>query len=171
MKNFKFLLLILFVYTSCQETPQAKFERDGISLTSPKGWNVSDEENIDNQGYYLSIEKDGLNSSGVITISWINNELDLNESINIYQNELRNNIISKNSNLTFENQKKNKFNEINTTSVNYTFSILGLKHEGILHFFYENDKSFVICKQEATEDNIKNKKGFESIEQSFKIEN
>lgn len=170
MKNYFIPILILFSYNSCQETPQAEFEKDGISLTSPKGWKITDEENLDDQGYYLSIEKDGPNSSGLITLSWVNGEIDLDKWKSIYKNELKSNIIYRNSNLRFAKENQDKFNDINTTSVVFTVSIFGLKHEGIIHFFYESDKTFALLKQEAFEDKIKNKNGFEFIEHSFKIE-
>lgn len=169
MKNFLILILILFACNSCQETPQTKFEMDGVSLTIPKGWKITDEENLDDQGYYLSIEKDGLNSSGLITLSWINGELDLNEWINIHKDEMKNNIIYKNSNLIFGDEIKNKFNDLNTTSLEFTASLLGLKHEGIINFFYEKEKTFSLLMQEAIEDKVKNKTGFELIERSLKI--
>ena len=170
MKNFLISILILFTCSSCQETPQAKFEKDGISLTSPKGWKITDEGNIEDQGYFLSIEKDGLNSSGLITLSWVIGEFDLNEWIEIYKDELKNNLVYRNSNLSFSNEKQDKFNGITTTSLEYSVSLFGLKHEGIIHFFYENNKTFALLKQEAIEDKIKNKNGFELIERSFKIE-
>lgn len=170
MKNFLILLFILFAHNSCQEASETEFKKDGISLTSPKGWKITDQENLDDQGYYLSIEKEGLNSSGLISISWINGELDLKEWINMYKDELRNNIIYKNSNLIFEKENKSMFNNINTTSLNFSTSLLGINHEGNIHFFYEKGRTFAILKQEAIEDQVKNKHGFKLIEQSFKIE-
>lgn len=170
MKNLLISLLIFFVSNSCQEAPEEQFEKDGVSLISPKGWKITDEENLDNQGYYLSIEKEGLNSSGLITLSWLNDELELHEWINIHKDKMKNNIIYKNSNLIFEDIHENKFNNLNTTSLNFTVSLLGLKHEGIIHFFHKEEKTFSFLIQEAIEDKNKNRRGFELIEQSFKIE-
>jgi hypothetical protein len=170
MKNFLILILILFSFNSCQETPQTKFEMDGVSLISPKGWKITDEENLDDQGYYLSIEKDGLNSSGLVTLSWINTKLDLNEWINGHRDEMKNNVIYKNSNLIFGDEVNNTFNNINTTSLDFTMSVFGVKHQGIIHFFYEKEKTFSLLMQEAIEDKVKNKSGFELIEKSLKIE-
>ena len=170
MKNLLVLIFIIFACYSCQETTHTKFEIDGVSLVSPKGWKITDEENLDDQGYYLSIEKEGLNSSGLITLSWINSELDLNDWINIHKDEMKNNIVYENANLIFGEESKNKFNDLNTTSIKFTVSLLGLKHEGIIHFFHEKEKNFSIFMQEAIEDKVKNKDGFEFIEKSFKVE-
>jgi len=57
------LLFIFFVCNSCQETPEAKFEKDGITLISPKGWKITDEENLDDQGYHLSVSVRGIDLS------------------------------------------------------------------------------------------------------------
>ena len=59
---------------------------------------------------------------------------------------------------------------MNTTSINFTDSLLGLKHEGIIHIFYEKEKTFSIFIQGAIEDKVKNKDGFKLIERSFKVE-
>lgn len=170
MKNLLILLLILISCYSCKETPDEKFEKDGVFLISPKGWEITDRENIDDQGYYLSIEKDGLNSSGLIIISWLNTELELSEWINIHKDELKNNIIYKNSNLVFGDLEENKFNNLNTTSINFTMSLLGIEHQGVFHFFNEKEKTFSLLIQEAKGDKNKNRIGFDLIEKSFKIE-
>lgn len=169
MKKLIYSILILLVFVSCKDTPQTMFKKDGVFLTCPKGWKITDKDSLDGQGYYLSIEKAGLNSSGLITITWINNELDQNEWINSYKDGLRNNLIYKNSNLTFGDIIENQFNNINSTSVNFKVSILGVKHDGVIHVFSEKNKTFSILKQEAIEDKIKNIRGFELIEHSLKI--
>ncbi|MBL4746842.1 MAG: hypothetical protein JKY08_10795 [Flavobacteriaceae bacterium] len=170
MKNLLILLLIIFACNSCQETQEDKFEKDGVSLTSPNGWKITDKENLSNQGYYLCIEKDGLNSSGLITLIWVNGEFELNEWINIHKEEMKNNIIYKNSNLVFGDIHENKFNNLNTSSLKFTFSLFGVKHQGVIHAFYKKEKTFYLLIQEAIEDQYKNRRGLELIEQSFKIE-
>ncbi|WP_282113833.1 hypothetical protein [Maribacter stanieri] len=61
------LFLLLYAYG---ESKTLNFERDGISLTTPKEWEITEQENKDDQGY-LSIEKDGFDSSGFITMTWL----------------------------------------------------------------------------------------------------
>jgi len=80
MKKPLILIASIFLFiTSCSESKPAKFERDGVLITSPTGWEITDQESIDDQGYYLSIEKDGFDSSGIVTMTWINGEIDLGE--------------------------------------------------------------------------------------------
>ena len=170
MRSKVYLILILLISMSCKEASETKFAKDGISLTCPTGWKITEEENIENQGYYLSIEKDGLTSSGLFTLSWLSNRLDLYEWIDIYKEQLSSNIVYRNSNLTFGEPFESEFNNISSVAVKFNVSILGLKHEGIIHVFYGNDKTISILKQEAIEDKIKNEKGFEMIEKSLRIE-
>ena len=170
MKKYLILLLLFFACDSCLESPEAKFEKDGVTFISPRGLKITDEENIDNEGYLISIEKDGFDSSSLIIISWINGELDLDNWININVDEMKNNIIYKNSNLVFRELQKDKYNYLDTNSMKYTSDLLGVKHEGIIHFFYKKGKTFSISIEEAIEDKAKNKKGLKLIEQSFKIE-
>lgn len=170
MKKYLFFALFLFIISACQESVETQFTREGVSITSPKGWKITDQENIDDQGYYLTIEKDGLNSSGLFVLSWVNGPLDLHEWMKMNQDGLKDNIIFRNTNLKFGDLENDRFNNLNTISSKFTVSVLGLKHEGFIHVFYEKDKSFAVVRQEALEDKSDNKPGFEIIEQSFKVE-
>ncbi|WP_405413280.1 hypothetical protein [Maribacter sp. Asnod1-A12] len=161
--------LILFLF-ACSETQSSKFKDDGVSLTIPKGWQITDQENMNHQGYLLSIEKDGFDSSGLVTMTWINAEIDLNEWKTNYKEDFLNNIIYENSNLVFEDPTEDHYNNINCTSIKFNASLLGIEHDGVIYFFYEEYKTFAILVQQATEDAMVNKPGFDIIEKSFEIE-
>jgi hypothetical protein len=169
-RNVLILMVLLTVILSCKEAVETKFNKDGVSVTCPKGWKIMEEGNIDGQGYYVSMEKDGFNSSGLFALSWINDTTDLEEYLDIYVDEVKNNIIYKNSSLHFGRKHKSKFNEINTLTVEFTSNIIGVKHQGIIHVLYGKGKTIAIFKQEAIEDKKKNMHGFKMIEQSFVID-
>lgn len=164
-----FCLIILVVLISCQESPERKFEKDGITFVCPKGWKITEEQYIETGGYYLVVEKDGFNASGIVSISWINTEFDFNEWITIYKDELQDNIIYKNSDLTFGKTYPAEFNGVPATAIDFTANIVGLKHQGTILIFYESGKTFAVLKQQAVEDTINNEKGFETIENSFRV--
>ena len=170
----KLVVTILFsvLVVCCKQSvsPKFEFDKDGVSFSGPAGWKISDEENFDNMGYYLSIEKDGFDSSGLITITWVNDSLELQDYIKMYQDELRNNPIYTSSNLNFEPIILNKYNTIDSKSSSYTMSLLGVKHEGIIHSFYGKNKSIILLEQEAIEDRAENESGFDQIETSFSLE-
>lgn len=170
MKNIFLFISVALLSISCKESPEKQFKKDGISFTCPSGWKVTDQEKIDNQGYYLSIEKDGFNSSGLLTMTWLYNEIDLNDWMDIFKDELKNNSIYKNSSLQFGEQTEGSYHDKKTILLSFTATILNVKHEGEIHVFEDKGYSFGFIKQEAIEDKMKNKNGFDSIEQSFKIE-
>ncbi|MEP3208907.1 MAG: hypothetical protein ABJN95_06950 [Maribacter sp.] len=113
------------------------------------GYNSNNEEDVDGSGYYASVEKDGFDSNGLISISWVNGNLELREYLKLYQDALRNTIICKNSNLNFEPIAATEFNFINSKASKFNASFLGIKHQGILHTFHGKNKTFAILKQEG----------------------
>lgn len=170
MKMILSLTLMLFALTSCNEPIETKFEHDGVSLISPTDWKITDEENFDNEGYYLAIEKEGLNSSGLLTITWLNNEVELNDWRSLIIGELKKSTPFENSDLAFGSSYESKYNGIKSISTDFSVTILNLKHSGVIHVFNKANKTFGVVKQEADEDNSENKKGFELIEKSLIIE-
>ncbi|WP_103069502.1 hypothetical protein [Aquimarina sediminis] len=170
MKHPLSILLFFCILISCKESPETKFKKDRIQFICPSGWKITDEQDYDNKGFYVSVEKDGFDSSGVITISWINDSLDLNTWLSDFQEELRNNSIYKNSNLNFKTPTNDNFNNIHSIATGFQLNLLGVTHEGVIHVFYKNNKTIAILKQEAIEDKSMNKAGFDRLEQSFTIE-
>ena len=163
----KLLLLLLFIF-SCVETPELIFEKDGVSITTPRGWEITEQENYDDLGYYLAIEKDGFfSSSGIMLVMWFENRLDRTELLSNYVDELSNQWMF--SDISSSNITSTNFNKINTLSLEYIGTVFGIDHEGISHSFYHKGKTFFIAKQGAIEDRIENEIGFELIEKSFKV--
>lgn len=168
MRHFKFLFLLLFVFSSCKEVPERKFERQGVHITSPTGWEIVDEENLQNVGYSLTIKRDVFPKSGFISFTWINGEIGIQKSIAMLKKPMLNNIIYENANLEFGQEYKGKYNDINASIVPFSFTLLGDNFQGEIYCFYENKKTFTIFKQEPIDDHVLNKSGFDFIEQNFK---
>lgn len=162
------LFCFVLILAGCKEAPETKFEKDGISVTCPKGWEVTGEENLDG-GYYVAIEKVGLNSSGLINLTWIYGEIGLEEWLEMYKEEFRNNIIYKNTNLAFGEPYPGTFNTFDCVTMDFNVSVLGVKHEGFIHVFYGENKTVAVVTQEALEDQSENKEGFETFESSFSL--
>jgi hypothetical protein len=163
-----FFLLSLFL--SCSEKPATPFIKDGVSFMCPAGWEITDEEKIDESGYYLSAEKAGLSESGLLSVTWMNDTLQLEEWIGICKDELKNNVVYKNSNLVFAPTTKSQFGVYPSITAHFSFKLLGLAHDGQIQVFYAPHKTFAIIRQEALEDKDKNKAGFEVLEKTFKVE-
>ena len=65
MKILLISLSVLFLVASCQnQSEEKKFKKQGVSFTIPAGWKSVDEEDF-GDGYSLSIEKEGFESSGM----------------------------------------------------------------------------------------------------------
>jgi len=165
MKNILLTLSIVFI-AGCMPSKPAKssFDKFGVSFTCPAGWSITDEDNFDNAGYYLSCEKSGLNASGLLTISWTNDTIDLDEQIEIYKESFK---IYKNANLEFMDITDEEFNGYSSRALKYKLIVLTVKQEGIIHSFYAGGKTFCILKQGALEDSEANKEGFKIIESGF----
>lgn len=162
-------VVLALILLSCNEAKPTSFNKHGVSFSCPADWAITEEENMGDGSYYISIEKNGFTSSGLYTITWVKDSVDLVEYLNVFKDELKNNIIFKNSNLNFTEPITNNFNSFQTVSSNYTANLISVKHHGIIHTFHCKNRSYAILKQEAAEDSIKNKEGFISIEKSFKI--
>ena len=169
------LLAFFFIACSSAPSPDQQFAKKGVSFTSPAGWKISEEEEYEESeesysGYYLSVEKEGFDDSGIVIISWIDVEIDLDDWQAICTEEISSNIIYRNTNLKFGPTKAGEINGIPTQSVQASFSLLGLDHEATMHFFHANGKTFDVMIQQATEDDEKNKEGFATLLESFKVE-
>lgn len=170
MKNaILFIIIILMVGCLKPKANKSSFNNNEVSFSCPTGWSITEEDSLDGNGYYISCEKTGLNSSGLVTITWVNDSIDLDEQLIMYQESFKNNIIYKKSNLLFDSITDNKFNLFKTRACKYTMRLLTLEHEGIMHSFYKNGKTFYILKQGALEDSKINNDGFNIIENSIVI--
>lgn len=171
MKSINFLI-VLIVFTSCLPTPSEKFEEDGISFTCPKGWKIIKDEEFESHGDggLVTIEKDGIFSSGSITLIWIKEGYDLDNWEISEEKNLIYKLISNNLNLQFGERKQNQYAGINSSSTSFTSNTMGIELEGIIHYLQIGDKSISISILEAPEDRLKNRNGFYFIEKSFSVE-
>jgi len=171
MNNYR-LALSLFAFMalliSCQNSAPTVFNKNGVSFSYPSDWAISDEEAFD-AGYYVSIDRDGFSSSGLVTLTWVDQILDLNDHLEFYKNEFRENAIYKNSDLTFNEKKETEFNGIPALAVSYTVTILTVKHEGKMYAFNDDNRTYLVVKQGATDDRAQNESGFKSIEETFSL--
>lgn len=162
-----YLLSFLVFFTSCGTTPPTQYQKDGVSFTSPAGWKITSEIPMGSYGHYLTIEKKGFSSSGLMTLNWLNERQDLKEWIKELQDGLKENYIFKKANLSFEDVKTVSYGTYQALESKYTASVFGVDHEGSIIVFGTKTKSVHILQQGATEDRIENEIGFEAIEGSF----
>jgi len=162
-------VFLIVVASGCgSKAPGGNFLRDGVPFTYPSGWSITEQEDLDGAGYYLSVEKAGFDASGLITLTWINGVLDSRDYLEIIQEEYKNQKLF--NGLEFQSARDDSFNGIQSISCDFKFNIFGVKHRGVIYVFVRGENTYSIIKQEAIEDISNNKNGFELIEGSFKVE-
>ncbi len=161
--------VFLILACSCEsKSTGGSFSRDGVSFTYPSGWSITEQEDLDGAGYYLSVEKAGFDASGLLTVTWINGILDSHEYLEILQKEYENQKML--NNIEFQLVRNDNFNGIKSISCDFKFNSLGVKYRGVIAIFLNGKNTYSVIKQEAMEDVSKNKKEFEWIESTFKVE-
>lgn len=164
----KILIISFFVLISnCYLNAQNNFLRDGTSFSYAPNWEITEQDDLYGQGYYLSVEKNELDGSGLFMVTWISELIDLHEYMVMMQNEFKAESLFQD--LRFQPAQKSFFNRISTLSSGFTFTVLGIEHQAVIHFFQHKGRTFYLIKQEAIEDIIHNKEGFELIESTFTV--
>ena len=168
MKKILLLAFVLIINSSCQESKETSFDKYGVSFICPKGWRIVEEEPLeDDYGYYLAIEKEGFDSSGLVVVMWLEDIIVHEEVIDMQIDELK-------AQMTHKNLKpgyitSGDFNDFKSQVLEFSFSLLGIPHDGKIYCFQNDQRTYLIFMQEALEDNGVNKEGFEVIEKSFQI--
>jgi hypothetical protein len=160
--------LTLVIFHSCTKRKDFPFHKSGISFVVPAAWEISAEDSLDGAGYCLSIEKRGLDESGLVSITCINDSIDLETYMNVFKKHLAEQM-TLGSKASYTAPKPSIYNSIDVLSTSYTFQLIGLKHSGRVIHFYGKDKTVVVLEQCATEDLSKSTSGFRQIEESFAI--
>jgi len=144
-----------------------QFTIEDVSFSYPEDWKITDNSELENGlGRNISLEKIGVNSSGVVTITWLVQEMELENGLEIMKNTIIENILFKKAIFT-ENQSTiiNNKPALKTT---YRVSILNVDHTGELITFILNGKTIFVLIQGADEDLNQNKNGFDLILNSIK---
>jgi hypothetical protein len=165
----KRLLLILPVVMllSFAAPGGGRFDKGGVSFTIPDGWKITEEENIEGKGYYLSCEKEGENSSGLVTVTWVNDSMDLESTAESYGEEIKKNYILKQADPSFKPLLLTSFNGMAATKIDYAVTLMNVPHEGHIYSFYGNGKTITVLIQEAVEDKAVNKAGIQEISRTL----
>jgi hypothetical protein len=167
MKNLLLLIICSFLF-ACVESPETQYEKNGISFTVPAGWKITEEENIEGKGYYLSCEKEGLSQSGLVMITFLNDSFPLEDMVESHKTNFKENYIFKHADVSFTSNKETTFNGSACVSSEYNLTLLKVPHHGIINCFYGNGKTISIVIQAALEDSVSTNKGINRIIKTFK---
>ena len=166
------LFLAAITLASCDSAESQKpkaFNQQGISFQYPGDWSADDAEKTDSTAVSVTSQKDGLDESGLITISSFNDSIDLNEVQRIYHAQLDSTRLYKMAGLKFSPVQPGRFGPHETLQSQFTMSMLGMPHTGWLDAFYYKGHTFMVLRQQANEDSAKNKSGFALITKTLDI--
>ena len=161
------LAICLALLISCKPTPAVPYEHSGIAFTCPEGWEITSDKHEDNM-HFVYMEKKGFNASGLITVSWIDGELEWEEYMDNTIESFEEQPMFKE--LEFCEPSDTVFNGYVALTINYTFNITTMPHTGKILILGDEEKTISIVMQEADEDTRKNKDGFAAFMESFSFE-
>jgi hypothetical protein len=163
----KKVVLILFVICfSCTEQKSIHVDIYGISFNCPSGWKITEKEDY-GAAKYICIEKKGITSSGLVTMSFIEGDIELYEYLQFMQESFLGQEVFKD--LVFQQAKESYYGKYKGIVSSYTAKIMFIKHKGEIYIFHENGITMALIKQEAIEDHEENLQGFETIKKSLSL--
>jgi len=162
----KVFLIIWIICISCAEQKSTPVAIYGISFDCPSGWKVTETEDY-GAGKYICVEKKGFSSSGLVTMSFTTEELELDEYLQLLQETFQEQRVF--TDLVFQPAVETTYGKYKGIESSYTFSIMNMKHEGKIYIFRENGITMGLVHQEALEDHAKNLPGFETIQESLSL--
>ena len=166
MKKVYLILVAICLFLSCTEQKDVDMDIYGISFTCPAGWKITKTLDLET-AWLVVIQKKGFSSSGLVTMSFTENDFELDELLAFYQEELAQQRTFKN--IAFQPVEAAYYGKYQGISSSFTVSVLGLEHQGKIYVFEENGITMSIVHQEAVEDYKKNLSGFEIIKNSLTL--
>lgn len=142
------------------------FSYQGISFEYPDNWKVEKEELQQDLAYQINCEKKGINSSEIISITWLNMEMEPREMI-------QNTIEGMKEEPTYINSNVKPiyttvYKGYNAVKSDFDLILFGEKYYGRIISFNSNGKIILIIKQ--TDDIDKLDSEFKIVENSLRIE-
>ncbi len=170
MKFYKIIVSVIFLLITTISygggNTDKHFELQGVSFNYPDDWRITEQEKLEDNGYYLAVEKKGWNASGIVTLTWVEKG-DEEVYLKGIQKTLAKQPFFKK--VEFSPAHKTTFNKKPAIVSDFTASVLGMKHRGSVYILTSGEKTYALIKQEVIEDIEKNKAGFKLIETPITI--
>lgn len=154
------------------KTPAAnvqKFDKDGIQFDYPENWNATEEGDITPGGRMITVEKSGMDESGIVLISSVNTEMEpaamVQRQLDIFREQFKTTA----SNIQAGSISTANYGSYQGSTAKMTADLLGLKHTTNVYSFSKNGKTYIISEQGADEDSGKNAEGFEMVKKTFAV--
>lgn len=154
---------------SCQNSESVRIEKNGFSFTCPEGWKIESEDSSE-KNFTMTIQKDGLTSSGTIKIFSINDSIEDMKVLNGLQENFKNTYPYSDLKIDFDSVTTDSFNNLECISSSFEFEWMDDMEHGTRYVFHGKNKTISILIQEAVKHSEINKSGFEAFEVSFVVD-
>ena len=162
----KVIWIFLIICFSCAEQKSTHVDIYGVSFHCPSGWKVTETEDY-GSAKFLSIEKKGFTSSGLVTMNFTEEDFELDEYLQLMQESFLDQQVFKN--LVFQQTMETYYGKYKGIVSSFTMDVISIKHTGKMYVFHENGITMALVQQEAIEDHKENLQGFETIQESLTL--
>ena len=177
--NFKlvpeFFLLILFLSFSNlvgkSNNKEINILRDGLSFSIPEHWQIIANDSLGHGAYYFSAEKTGKNSTGLISIAWINRIESVQKTIETHQKNMAEANVYRNSGIEFSILTATRISGYKVEKCLFTSIVNGQKINGEIYCFNTGEKTITVFFQSGILDQKLNDKAFELFKLTFNSRN
>lgn len=142
------------------------FSYQGISFDYPDNWKVAKEELQQDLAYQINCEKKGINSAEIISITWLNMEMEPREMIQNAIEGMKEEPTHKNSNV--KPILTTVYKDFDAVKSDYDLILFGEKFYGRIISFNTNGKTILILKQTDSINKLDSE--FMVVENSLRIE-
>lgn len=163
------IVLVLCICTGCarhySKTENLPYNSYGVQFTIPAGWKA--EGSSSNAAATITVEKKGLGNSALFSISAMDGNLDQEETLQHFIDAFEQNSIYRDA--KFNPIREQAFGSFNALTSTFSFSLLTLDFTGRLFCFNAAEKTIVVLKQVATEDEAATRPGYALMEKTLRI--
>ncbi|MDL2320335.1 hypothetical protein LJC45_04300 [Alistipes sp. OttesenSCG-928-B03] len=167
MKKLFIALSYIVLLAACgTKSTETQFEKHGVSFTCPADWEITDENN-DFDCFYTTIEKQGTAGNGMVTVTWIFDDIDQEDYINMYIEWLKE--TEGLTKLVITHIPDASFGKYESIALRYTMNFMSIPYHGEVHTFKTGGKAIIINTQGRVKYTAENAEGFRIIEESFSV--
>ncbi len=146
---------------------ETSFNRDGISFSIAKDWSIISNDSVGINAYYVSAERSGARSTGLLTVTWLNEVKSPLETIRMHQKTMKASNIYRNPGIEFTSVIPDKFAGYKCQSCLYTTIVKEQKLDGVIYCFTSAQKTITIFFQTGHGDIKINQKAFSLLKSTF----
>ncbi|MCH8557710.1 MAG: hypothetical protein LAT84_07810 [Balneolia bacterium] len=173
MFRTKTTLILVFVtvlmLVGCRKKPMENIERDYVSFTKPQGWLLQDITDKNDNFDTVLLRKQGMFSSGFVTITSINEELEPESWLRSHSDMMAGQEVFTFTDETFSFTGASEYAGFPAESAEFTQIYFGAEYEGVMFAFTHSGYSVLVLEAGTIADREINKAGFSVVSESLRI--